>query len=47
LLAAQRADTVEQIAILSRDLAEIISASRSVATNDEHDMAGAKGAGNS
>jgi RNA polymerase-binding transcription factor DksA len=40
LLAAERAGTIEQIEILTMDLAGIISASMSVATDDEHDPEG-------
>jgi len=40
LLAAQRASTIEQLRHLEADLAEIIAASRSVATDDEHDPEG-------
>src|SRR5258705_3904592 len=41
LLADQRPSTTEQIRLLETDLAEIIAASRSVATDDEHDPEGA------
>jgi DnaK suppressor protein len=40
LLAAQRASTSELIGRLETDLAEIIAAARSVATDDEHDPEG-------
>jgi RNA polymerase-binding transcription factor DksA len=40
VLAAERASTTEQIGILRKDLAEIINASVSVATDDEHDPEG-------
>jgi RNA polymerase-binding transcription factor DksA len=40
VLRAQRDSTRQQIAILTRDLAEIIDATRSVATDDEHDPEG-------
>jgi RNA polymerase-binding transcription factor len=39
-LGAQRMSTAEQIARLTADLGEIISASASVATDDEHDPEG-------
>jgi DnaK suppressor protein len=41
LLAAERIKAIEQIALLTADLNEIINASRSVATDDEHDPEGA------
>jgi DnaK suppressor protein len=41
LLAAERIRAIEQIALLTADLNEIINASRSVATDDEHDPEGA------
>jgi RNA polymerase-binding transcription factor DksA/SAM-dependent methyltransferase len=40
VLVAERVGTAEQITILGKDLAEIISAARSVATDDEHDPEG-------
>src|SRR5258707_5822526 len=40
LLADQRSSTTEQIRLLETDLAEIIAAARSVATDDEHDPEG-------
>jgi RNA polymerase-binding transcription factor DksA len=40
-LASARADTVEQIAALTADLAGIMDASTDVATDDEHDPEGA------
>jgi RNA polymerase-binding transcription factor DksA len=41
LLAAERIMAIEQITLLTTDLNEIINASRSVATDDEHDPEGA------
>ncbi|MDT5028121.1 MAG: DnaK suppressor protein [Micromonosporaceae bacterium] len=41
LLAAERIRAIEQIALLTADLNEIINASTSVATDDEHDPEGA------
>jgi DnaK suppressor protein len=41
VLAEQYESTRQEIVTLSRDLAEIIEASRSVATDDEHDPEGA------
>jgi DnaK suppressor protein len=40
-LAAERIRAIEQIALLTADLNEIINASTSVATDDEHDPEGA------
>ena len=41
LLAAERIRAIEQVALLTADLNEIINASTSVATDDEHDPEGA------
>jgi RNA polymerase-binding transcription factor DksA len=41
LLTAERASTTAQIEALARDLGDIIDASTSVATDDEHDPEGA------
>ena len=41
LLAAERIRAIEQVASLTADLNEIINASTSVATDDEHDPEGA------
>jgi DnaK suppressor protein len=40
-LSAERASTTDQIGALARDLGDIIQASTSVATDDEHDPEGA------